>query len=121
MRPGRPDDASAVAALLVALHDEHVAVAPDAFPPTTLAEEERRYLDQQLGTPESQAFVAEVDGDGIGSLWIRLATADPLDSSWPRRFADIDRLVVAPARHGAGIGRQLLDAASGWVKTQGAT
>jgi ribosomal protein S18 acetylase RimI-like enzyme len=121
MRPGRPDDAPAVAALLVALHDVHVAAVPDAFRPTTLANEERRYREQHLGAPESRAFVAEADGEVVGYLWIRLAMADPLDSSWPRRYADIDSLVVAKTRQGTGIGRQLLDVAHGWAKTQGVT
>jgi ribosomal protein S18 acetylase RimI-like enzyme len=108
-----------VAALLLELHMLHVAVASEAFRPTTSADEERRYRTLHLGRPGGQAFVAEENGAIVGYLWIWLVTATPLDSSLPRRYAEIDTLVVAAVRQGAGIGRQLLARAEVWAAAQG--
>jgi ribosomal protein S18 acetylase RimI-like enzyme len=119
IRTAQPDDAGDVAALLVRLRIVHHTADPDAFAPTTSDEQEDLFRQQHLATARSHALVAEANGRVVGYLWARLAEASPLDSSWPRRFVEIDTLVVAVHAQGMGIGRQLLEAAATWTTTQG--
>jgi acetyltransferase (GNAT) family protein len=81
IRGAQPDDAKAVAALLVRLWAVHHTAAPDAFVPTTIEEQQDLFRQQHLATARSHAFVAEANGRVVGYLWARVAEASLLDSS----------------------------------------
>ena len=80
------------------------------FLPRKILEEPaiRRYY-ADFGRAGDWAFVALSDGEAVGAVWIRFATAAPKGYGFVR--ADVPELMLAvlPALRGHGIGTALLD------------
>lgn len=100
IRPARPDEAGPLAALMAENYAE--AGLPMAEPRARAA------------------FEALLGDDGLGAVWIAEAAGQPIGYAvlalgfsleYGGRDAFLDDLFVRPAHRGAGVGRQLLEAA----------
>lgn len=52
-------------------------------------------------------------------MWVRLHAAPPVPLFVPRRYAEVDTLVVAERARHQGIGRALVERAHRWAADQG--
>jgi ribosomal protein S18 acetylase RimI-like enzyme len=120
VRDARPGDVPALIALLVEVHDLHVAALPHIFAPIEANALTDAFLRDQLALPGSQGFVVEDAGNLVGYCWIRLYDGPPRHLFVPRRFAEIDTLVVAANHRQQGIGRALVERAHAWAAAHGA-
>jgi ribosomal protein S18 acetylase RimI-like enzyme len=112
-------DVPALSELLVEVHDLHAAALPHIFAPIEASAQTDAFLRDQLAHPNSQGLVAEVAGKLVGYCWIRLHEAPSLHLFVPRRFAELDTLVVAATYRQRGIGRTLVERAHAWAAAQG--
>jgi ribosomal protein S18 acetylase RimI-like enzyme len=112
-------DVNALSALLVEVHDLHVAALPDIFAPIETDAQTDAFLRNQLAHPDGHAFVAEDAEALVGYCWIQRYDAPPLHLFVPRRSAEIDTLVVAATHRHRGIGRALVERAHAWAAAQG--
>ena len=120
IREATPDDAAALAPLLVEVHDLHAEALPAVFRPIAADERTAALLRAQVADETGRAFVAEHGDDLAGYAWVRLHEPPPSHLFVPRRVAEVDTLVVAAARRRRGIGRALVAAAHGWAARHGA-
>jgi ribosomal protein S18 acetylase RimI-like enzyme len=112
-------DVQALSALLVEVHDLHVAALPHIFAPIDADAQTEAFLRDQLALPDSQGFVADETGTLAGYCWIQLHEAPSLHRNVPRRYAEIHTLVVAASHRQQGIGRALVERAHVWAAAQG--
>jgi ribosomal protein S18 acetylase RimI-like enzyme len=111
-------DVPALGALLIEVHDLHVAALPHIFQPIATDAQTETFLRGQLTHDDSQAFVADHAGTLVGYLWIRIQQAPALHLFVPRRYAEIDTIVVAATHRHQGIGRALVERAHEWAAAQ---
>ncbi len=71
-------------------------------------------LARVIATETHAIFVAEVSGEIVG--WIEGAEREILAVG---KFGEICGLVVADGQRGRGVGRQLVDAVEGWLRSRG--
>jgi RimJ/RimL family protein N-acetyltransferase len=112
IRPARPEDASALAALGVAVGREEGAwlLTTDGW--RSIADE-RRYLRALKRFPDAAVYVADDDGDVVGRLSL---ARDPHPAS--RHVADLGLMVAATHRR-RGLGTALLEQAVAWARSAG--
>ncbi|NRQ51370.1 GNAT family N-acetyltransferase [Aeromicrobium stalagmiti] len=75
--------------------------------------ENAELLPEGVTTAGHDLFVATVDGDEVGFLWL---FTDPAASVPETYVYDIE---IVAARRGEGLGRELLEAAEGWCADHG--
>jgi GNAT superfamily N-acetyltransferase len=63
-------------------------------------------------------FVAEVDGDVVGSAWLLIAERVPSKDSLDRRYGDIQAVMVREEYRNHGIGAALISAILAEARTQ---
>ena len=112
IRPARPEDASALAALGVAVRREKGAwlLTTDSWRSVA---DERRYLRALKRFPDAAVFVADDEGDVVGRLSL---ARDPHPAS--RHVADLGLMVAATHRR-RGLGTALLEQAVTWARGAG--
>jgi ribosomal protein S18 acetylase RimI-like enzyme len=108
IRPARPGDDRALAALDRATWTERTSPAPP--PPAP----DPRFFGERVDIRD--VLVAVVDGEVAG--YVRLARAGPLAAS--AHVLTINGIAVDPSRQGRGVGRALLDAAVAEARGRGA-
>jgi len=118
VRPAQRRDLPAVAALWVALLENHAALDPvfawHTGAPAALEAELRRAFEDA----DTALFVADADGRVVGFCAAHFERGPALARESCR--AEITELVVEPAARQRGIGRALADAALGWARSRGA-
>jgi RimJ/RimL family protein N-acetyltransferase len=112
IRPARPEDASALAALGVAVGREQGAwlLTTDGWRSSA---DERRYLRALKRFPDAAVYVADDAGDVVGRLSL---ARDPHPAS--RHVADLGLMVAATHRR-RGVGTALLEQAVAWAHDAG--
>ena len=102
VRPIRPEDALAVAELIVQLGHNRAA------------EDVRTWIDGLRARPGQAAFVAERNSEVVGWIEVSLEHRLQYDS-----LGLIGGLVVRDGLRGLGIGRRLCEEAEEWTRRQG--
>lgn len=72
-----------------------------------------------LSDPEKALFVADRGEEIIGVLLIKLATGPDDPIYRPRRYAYLEEIAVAEKYRGRGVGRLLMESATGWASSAG--
>ncbi|PTQ83928.1 GNAT family acetyltransferase [Trichococcus patagoniensis] len=90
------------------------------FLPRKILEEPaiRRYY-ADFGREGDLAFVALSDGEAVGAVWIRFATAESKGYGFVREDVPELTLAVLPAFRGCGIGTALLEQMLTWLQATG--
>ena len=112
IRPARPEDAPALAALGVAVGREEGAWLLTSNGWRSVADE-RRYLRALKRFPDAAVYVADDDGDVVGRLSL---ARDHHPAS--RHVADLGLMVAATHRR-RGVGTALLEQAVAWARDAG--
>jgi putative acetyltransferase len=112
IRPARPEDAAALAALGLAVGREEGAWLLTSDGWRSVAGE-RRYLRALKRFPDAAVYVADEDGDVVGRLSL---ARDPHPAS--RHVADLGLMVAATHRR-RGLGTALLEQAVAWARDVG--
>jgi GNAT superfamily N-acetyltransferase len=76
------------------------------------------FLGTQLDEPEQAVFVAERDGEVLGYAYAGLEPLSWKELREPAGF--VHDVVVEESARGAGVGRQLVEAAASWLEQSGA-
>jgi ribosomal protein S18 acetylase RimI-like enzyme len=82
---------------------------------------DRDYILYLIDSEDVGLFVAEVAGRVVGFVQIMLVQSPDISIFVPRRYGAIDNLVVQSELRRAGIGQALMDRASAWAASQGAS
>jgi diamine N-acetyltransferase len=111
-------DASLVARLNSQVHKLHVDHAP-AFFAEPRDDEVREALAAMLREADNQAFIAYADEEAIG--YILLALRDRIANTFCRanRSLWIEQVLVVPEWRRHGVGRRLVEAATGYARACG--
>ncbi len=124
VRPADPADVAALAAVAA-------ATFPLACPPHTTEAAKADFIAKHLtatsfegylADPERALYVAEVDGEPVG--YTMVVFAEPSDSDvaaaiTARPTAEVSKLYVLPAQHGAGAASALMAAAVDMAQSRG--
>lgn len=125
VRPARSSDAAALAAVAA-------ATFPLACPPHTTEAAKADFIAKHLtetsfegylADPQRELFLAEVDGEPVGYAMVVLGEPSDSDAAaaiTARPTAELSKLYVMPAQHGAGAASALMDAAVQAARTRGA-
>ncbi len=120
IRVGTPADAPALAQLLVEVNDLHVAALPDVFRAVGPDEETVALLRNWASKDDTHLLVADGPAEPLAFALVTLHVAPPVPIFAPRRWAEVELLVVTEAARGHGLGRALMGRAHAWAVEQGA-
>lgn len=119
VRSGTVDDAPALVGLLVEVNALHAALLPDIFRPVNAGDETVAFLRDWVAHAGTHLLIAQDGERPIGFALVTLHEAPPLPIVLPRRWAEVEVLVVAAADRGRGLGRILMTEAHAWAAGQG--
>lgn len=108
IRPALPADADALARLR---YEFRAGIADAAEPEATFIARCRPWMAERLANRTWQAWVAEDDGEVIGTAWLSIMEKLPNPVAEPERHGYITNCYVRPEHRGAGHGTALLRAA----------
>jgi ribosomal protein S18 acetylase RimI-like enzyme len=115
IRDAGEQDAEALVRLLVEAQQPHVVAEPRIFRPIEDTAPVRRYLEGLIAREECGVFIADLDGEPVGCLWLSEQDEEDHVLLSPRRFAQIESVVVTAAARRLGIARALLERAHRWA------
>ena len=119
IRPATAADADALTALKVLMDDQHHAYEPDIWRPG--AETEAGWREELAGLlvdENAAVFVAEAAGNVAGFVVCRVFPA-PYEQA-AETCGSVGELVVHGDHRGAGLGRELMETATDWLRSRGA-
>jgi GNAT superfamily N-acetyltransferase len=111
IRLARPDDVPSIVSLLAQLFGQEADFSPDP-------DRQRRGVEMIISNPSvGRILVCESGGEVVGmtSLLLTVSTAEGGPAAW------LEDMIVAPDCCGAGVGRELLEAALEFATLRGAT
>ncbi len=79
------------------------------------------YFTRTLTSENAKVFVAEVEKQVVGYVFLYIHDAPPYSYLMPRRVVEISDIAVLKAYNSKGIGHQLFAASVEWAKARGAT
>jgi diamine N-acetyltransferase len=119
LRAATQEDYEAVCALLAQVDRIHAEALPEFFRPVEGPARSREWFAAILADEHAALFVAEQQGTLLGLIRCLVRTTPALPMIVPRRFVQIEDLVVSePFRH-QGVGQSLLEQAHQWACEQG--
>lgn len=121
IRSARRDDYERLCALFDELDEFHRVKRPDFFHLFEGPARPREQIERWCDGPDSTLLVAEEEGALLGLAVLLTRAPSDFAGAVPRKVIVIDNLVVTARRRGRGIGRDLLEAATAWARTRGAT
>jgi ribosomal protein S18 acetylase RimI-like enzyme len=125
IRDARTEDLGGVSALLVAAYAQYIPRPAKALTADERAGWEgyrQNIADVWSRAPISSTIVAEREGELLGSVnYYAPGQADSVADAWPKGWASIRLLGVAPKARGLGVGRALMDECLRRARADGAT
>ncbi len=119
IREATMHDIDSLCDLFVEVNDLHAEAVPHLFQKVEAGEVMADYLRDQIGWPGRQIFVAEQDDVLVGFVIVAVRLAPDAPVYVPRRFAEIEVLMVQKSCRRQGIGRALMDRAHQWAADHG--
>ncbi len=116
VRSAEERDISAIEALYREMNQVMASYQPDDFLPVPQAQE---FLQELVSKPEFEVLLAEDGAQVCGMAVLKVAHTPPYTICVPHRFGYLMDLCVKSSCRGKGIGKQLLDAAKGWIRQRG--
>ena len=116
------DDYDAACRLWLEADALHAAKLPDLFRTTDLPARSRSAFDRNIEDTESALLLAELDDAVVALVSVHVyeqADQPDMPALVPRRYAEIEELVVANAHRRRGIATHLMGAAHGWIRNRG--
>jgi GNAT superfamily N-acetyltransferase len=110
IRRAVPDDASALAELRFAFKQEDNESTPPPMPTATFTDVAEPWLRERLENGTWLAWLAEVDTQICGHVFLHLIEKLPDPYPGPALLGYVTNFYVTPPHRAQGLGRQLLDA-----------
>jgi ribosomal protein S18 acetylase RimI-like enzyme len=107
----RPVDIPDLAMLNGQVQDLHAQLSPDTFRSDWTRSELEALWAHRLKDPASEVFVAKVQGEAVGSIWLEVQELERTALHLARRRVCVHHLVVDAQSRGMGVGAALLDQA----------
>lgn len=121
IRSAQHGDYESLCALFDELDEFHRVKRPDFFRPFEGPARPREQVERWCDGPDSTLLVAEEKGALLGLAVLLTRAPSDFAGAVPRKVIVIDNLVLTARGRGRGIGRDLLEAATAWARTRGAT
>jgi GNAT superfamily N-acetyltransferase len=119
IREATMHDIDSLCDLFVEVNDLHAEAVPHLFQKVKAGEVMADYLRDQIGWPGRQIFVSEQDDVLVGFVIVAVRLAPDAPVYVPRRFAEIEVLMVRKSCRRQGIGHALMDRAHQWATDHG--
>ncbi|HZU02045.1 MAG TPA: GNAT family N-acetyltransferase [Ktedonobacteraceae bacterium] len=119
LRAATQEDYEAVCVLLAEVDRIHAEALPELFRPVEGPARSREWFAGILADEHAALFVAEQQGTLLGLIRCLVRTTPSLPMIVPRRFVQIEDLVVGESFRHQGVGQSLLERAAQWACEQG--
>jgi ribosomal protein S18 acetylase RimI-like enzyme len=120
IRAATPQDYEALLPLFDEIDAPHRQHHPERFQEPQGPPRERDYFLAVLADERQGFFVAEINRDLAGFVHVIVHETSSFPIIRPRRFAQLDAIVVKAAYRGQSVGRLLMTQAEAYAKAQGA-
>jgi diamine N-acetyltransferase len=121
IREATIEDYEAIAALFLEGDWHHHRGQPDVFAEPVAPVRSRELIEAQLADERGTILLAEHEGEVVGLARIEEQRAPDLAVFVPRRFLNVDAVVVTERLRGSGVGHALMEAAHAWGLARGLT
>jgi ribosomal protein S18 acetylase RimI-like enzyme len=119
VRQARDDDYDAVCALYRQADALHAAHLPGVFRPPAEHPRTREFFRHAIDSATTVLLVAAVEGTPAGFVRVEVRSAPDVPFFEPRRFAQVEELVVDERFRRRGVGRLLMAHAHRWALDRG--
>jgi GNAT superfamily N-acetyltransferase len=121
IRQATSADYHAASPLLAHVDQIHAHALPDLFQASDTPARSQEWFTQVTMSEDAVLFVAECQSVLAGLALCEICSSPAFPLFVPRRFVQINELVVREPFQRQGIGRSLMQRAHEWARTQGAT
>jgi ribosomal protein S18 acetylase RimI-like enzyme len=116
IRKAIPEDSTALAEARYAFREEINTAVSERGP---FIERCLRWMNENLGNARWHCWVATLDGEIVGNIWVEVVEKMPNPAGEPEENGYITNFYVKPSARGERIGSGLLSAAIGWANARG--
>ena len=120
LRQATKQDYETYCNLLNEINDQHCAALPGIFQKPSGVIFEREYFISLLENDDLAIFLAETEVRPVGFVHVLVREAPNYPLLVPRRFGNIDTLVVSASFRRGGVGKALMRKAEEWAASRGA-
>ncbi len=120
IRPAVKEDHPAIITIGFETQEIHAEAYPTIFR-QGVSGIPQQYFTRMIEGEDTTVFVAEVEQQVVGYVFLNVHDTPPYEFLMPRRVADISDIAVLRAYHSKGIGHQLFAASVEWARARGAT
>ena len=119
IRVATPKDIESIADLNVEVQNLHAKAHPHIFKHVEDGVFAINYIAEQMTTPNTYFFIAELDGEAVGYVFARVIhrPENPYTYAW--NWVYIDQIAVKPSAQGKGCGSALIQAVRELAQEEG--